>query len=148
MRNLRVLRAAVQARHVYSELARSWWVYLCHESLLYLTILFIKNIIRVLFNIIRYYLTGIIVKKMVLLLKTARAGHPPSRRPPATAHYRTHRVSPAPCTPRRRAWGQRQPQTPVFSQFSPFYQNYPHHKIIFFQLSLINKIQIILIKYK
>ena len=41
------------------------------------TILFIKNIIRILFNIIRYYLTGIIVKKMVLLLKTARAGHPP-----------------------------------------------------------------------
>ena len=74
------------------------------------------------------YLTGIIVKKMVLLLKTARAGHPPppSRADrPATAHYRTHRVSPAPRTPRRRAWGQRQPHKPVFSRFSPFYQNYP-----------------------
>ena len=36
---------------------------------------------------------------MVLLLKTARAGHPPPRADrPATAHYRTHRVSPAPRT--------------------------------------------------
>ena len=48
-------------------------------ELLYLTILFIKNIIRILFNIIRYYLTGIIVKKMVLLLNRARRAPPPKR---------------------------------------------------------------------
>ena len=50
----------------------------------------------------------------------ARGAPPPSGRPPATAHYRTHRVSPAPGRPRRRAWGQRQPHTPVFPNSARF----------------------------
>ena len=56
-----------------------------------------------------------------LLKNSARARYRPgvTTVTRATASYRAPRVSPAPGSPQRRAWGQRQPDTPIFPRSYP-----------------------------